>query len=470
MAGINDVITRISLFGEDDEWSVRLAQWYYQAMVVSLEMWLRQKGYPNPEVASDIANDWFIKEVGGKFPTVRGFRAKREQDEAEAKARATALANQTTTSSADFHAAAPQSKRRRFRDYLFVSLKHFAVDWLRREARTRGIPIPDDWDVADHRSTDEEDTSDGESMVFVLGWDITHDFSVFCQLMKAFKAKPVSRQARGKNRELPSWWTMLEVRLLRPLLLGEPPTPHTVISDQFHFSDANQDGKPVRNAFTSLFRALCREARPPKDLPVTHADWQIDADEFVRNVAQLPEKIRRLPESERVQLEPLVARALHDAIPELLDLLDEPLAGEVTSLSLARTAEAMSEIATDFTDSDRCEAWTTLLAKPIKELAGFSPATVAESLTSGDVATLRGLKDIAKENQKKVDSDFPTEIWQLLYLVTLATALGRHDERITSLLDVELEMAWKACVELPWPDQSTRQFIENARRRLSGIE
>ena len=76
------------------------------------------------------------------------------------------------------------------------------------------------------------------------------------------------------------------------------------------------------------------------------------------------------------------------------------------------------------------------------------------------------VKDFAKINREHSDSAFPREIATMLYYASIAVALVRRGERITSLDDSGLRagLAWAS--DQSWADQATRRIAEQASKLL----
>lgn len=102
-------------------------------------------------------------------------------------------------------------------------------------------------------------------------------------------------------------------------------------------------------------------------------------------------------------------------------------------------------------NSDRAE-WTygKLLADPAAPLEALSQ-----------------LKGFAKINREHPDSALPREIATVLYYASIAAALTKHDQRISSLGDGDLGegLAWAA--EQSWLDEDTRTMLERCIKRLN---
>ena len=76
------------------------------------------------------------------------------------------------------------------------------------------------------------------------------------------------------------------------------------------------------------------------------------------------------------------------------------------------------------------------------------------------------VKDFAKINREHSDSAFPREIATMLYYASIAVALVRRGERITSLDNSGLRQGLAWASDQSWADQATRKIAEQASELL----
>jgi len=303
ITNIRNVFTG-SLLEHPDEWERRLLDRYYEAMYVSLEIWMRQHGWPNPDDASTIVGDWFDRERAGdnvppggqdairavepgwvdsetpqrsssrgnarvRFATLRKFREKLDRDEAQRREAHQLQADLERMTDDGGHAEpcsvpAPSldapTRRRRFRDYLFRALVNFAWDWRRRANREAGLldgeQLDDACSEAAYREWTAEQAAEGEAKIplaVALGWDVSQSLGAFAHVLGNFKGLAAAIKPRGKKGELPSWWTMMEITTLRPLLSGCPAASGLAIAHQYGFDKGE---KQVRNTLASMWRHI----------------------------------------------------------------------------------------------------------------------------------------------------------------------------------------------------------------------
>jgi hypothetical protein len=81
---------------------------------------------------------------------------------------------------------------------------------------------------------------------------------------------------------------------------------------------------------------------------------------------------------------------------------------------------------------------------------------------------LRMVKDFAKLNRDRSESLLPGEVATVLYYLTIAAALVRLDERITTLSDHELKCGFIWAIEQKWIDDPARELLGLAEGKLPG--
>jgi hypothetical protein len=75
-------------------------------------------------------------------------------------------------------------------------------------------------------------------------------------------------------------------------------------------------------------------------------------------------------------------------------------------------------------------------------------------------------KDHAKAAGKQGGPGFPPEVWKVVYLGSIAAALARCGQRITTLSDKELQKAFHWLQEQPWVPEEIRTLATAAGRGL----
>jgi hypothetical protein len=81
---------------------------------------------------------------------------------------------------------------------------------------------------------------------------------------------------------------------------------------------------------------------------------------------------------------------------------------------------------------------------------------------------LRSVKDFGKLNRDQPESLLPNEVAAALYYLSIAAALARLGERISSLSDSELRQGFDWTLAQPWISGARRKLVEDAQRRLPG--
>ena len=86
--------------------------------------------------------------------------------------------------------------------------------------------------------------------------------------------------------------------------------------------------------------------------------------------------------------------------------------------------------------------------------------------TAPPLELLELVKDFAKLNRDQPESVLPTEVATVLYFLSLAAALMRCSQRITSLSDEQLREGFAWSLRQDWIDQTARELLESASAKL----
>jgi hypothetical protein len=77
------------------------------------------------------------------------------------------------------------------------------------------------------------------------------------------------------------------------------------------------------------------------------------------------------------------------------------------------------------------------------------------------------LKDFAKAAASHPDSALPSAVAKVLYYLTISVALLRHNRRITSMSDTDLQSSLRWALNLPWVEPPQRALLEQALGRIA---
>lgn len=77
------------------------------------------------------------------------------------------------------------------------------------------------------------------------------------------------------------------------------------------------------------------------------------------------------------------------------------------------------------------------------------------------------VKDFAKANLDPAESGVPNEISTALYYTSIAAALVRLNERISTLADEDMRRGLQWSIQQPWLDPKTTELLNTALEKLS---
>ncbi len=80
---------------------------------------------------------------------------------------------------------------------------------------------------------------------------------------------------------------------------------------------------------------------------------------------------------------------------------------------------------------------------------------------------LRLVKEFAKAAQAAPSGPLPPEVARVLYYASIAAAVARWNERLTTLDDTALRRGFAWVREQPWVDAGTRELLRQAGMRLA---
>jgi hypothetical protein len=79
---------------------------------------------------------------------------------------------------------------------------------------------------------------------------------------------------------------------------------------------------------------------------------------------------------------------------------------------------------------------------------------------------LKLTKDFAKRHQERPDSPLPREIATVLYFASIAVAMLRCGQRITTLGDAALRKGFEWVLARPWVDERARELMRDGIKAL----
>jgi len=143
-------------------------------------------------------------------------------------------------------------ERGRFRTLLLTALKNYLVEQHRRATRRKRAPYG--------KRVLELDGPD--SVMVQVPTDATPDY-VFSAQWGATLVKRVLEQVRAECEKegLTAHWTVFELRVARPMLLGDEPVPYADLVDRLSLKDAAQAANMMITVKRRFARALLAEVQ-----------------------------------------------------------------------------------------------------------------------------------------------------------------------------------------------------------------
>jgi len=158
--------------------------------------------------------------------------------------------------------------------------------------------------------------------------------------------------------------------------------------------------------------------------------------------------------------------------------------------SLAALLDSGSEKARLWAPDELAAIFHHQMATPVfVDLGGFDPGTAVRLKTlseaqglllksfsdlfhhpSPPVELLRLTKEFAKANMNQPESGLPTEVVNVLYYASIATALVRLDARISQLKDEDLRRGLLWATDQAWIDVETKMLLLKAVDKIAREE
>ena len=327
-------------------------------------------------------------------------------------------------------------QRGSFRSFLRTALRNFVRDSWRKDnaqkrAADRAIDLSDS--IADEPATPECDTFDND-------WARTVILEALTRV-----------RAECEREQQPQIWTVLCHRVLLPALTKTDEVTYDDLTRRCRFESIRE----TQNALVTAKRKVTRHVR------AVVGNYILDENQLDQEVRELQWALRH---------------SLHTCGP---GYFDELFAGEVpvpVRACLQSSPEScLSEwFALDVPLFDG-EATTleNLLAMPISQLVtdvsqmGWRDRTLRELFhhSAPPLELLQAMKQLGRRYADTGTGDL-SSAGATLYFLAIATALARHEQRITSSDDMVLNQGLLLLSRLPWCEEFRSTTINPCLRRL----
>ncbi len=344
----------------------------------------------------------------------------------------------------------------RFRSLLVRSLDNYVRDRFRREGARRRAEERKFLQNA-NRSAEQRNTTPSDP--FVPEWAR----QVLAQALKQMHAEC---QQQGRRQ----YWQVFLARVLRPLILGETPTPYSELVEAIGCDSPEQ----ASNLLMTAKRQFLRTVR------TVVWRYSIEEDEVEAEIVDLQHSLLDLSASDLgtlgKQLRPLPAKA-PDGLPAIDETRAESLA-ELFGLQTDRDSlwpvEDMAEI---LRHQMSIPIGRALMPCSSDVAGGPLPAESVHriSLSFDDLLDqphppldlLKAVKLLARKAIHDRSGALPTEIPTAFYFGSIALARLRHGQSITSSDDEVAQIGIKLLLRQPWIEQRLRDILQQAMLRLS---
>lgn len=318
--------------------------------------------------------------------------------------------------------------RGKFRGFLLTALDRFFVDWCRyNKAQKRAAPDTVSIDANTH------DPAEGESPdVFDVAWGRT----VLGQALQRM------RDVCGEDVETQIWDTF-RFRVLDPILTGSQPMEYQALVERCGFESPRQASNALITARRRFNRCL-REV----------------VAEYTNNDAEIDEEIQELQaimSDEEAWSSELLPEQLQDTVGsgDVSDVEATQLAG---LMSLNPVAES------DWEPEELGQLLQHLLATPVAEVVTWSENLESYSNWSHrplrqlfldpnpPLALLEKTKRVGQVWAREGNTTMQPDVGAAIYFISIALALTRHGERITTSSNATLTAGFQRLIQSGWMD------------------
>ena len=331
----------------------------------------------------------------------------------------------------------------RFRSFLLRSLKNYLLDQIKRDsAQKRAADNADPLGEYDVQQAGAEPASD----VFDVAW------------ARAVLERSIRRlREECFENDQQAVWSVFESRLLRPLIDNGPPTTYEDLVEQLGFATPKQAASALITAkrrFNRILKSIVREYVDEDDLEQEIANLR----QTLASAGGLAADFEALADVSQAAAAK-TGDSLHD-----IDMKRLAVLSEMFRMTSQRDVQWENE--------ELSAMWEHLLAQPLENIpAGHAlhQGTAADLLRSMDppLETLESLKLEYGTYARSLKSPLPTKISTVFYFATIAAALVRHGQRISTSLDAVLREGFDMTLAESFLDENTRELVSAAAAALS---
>lgn len=362
-------------------------------------------------------------------------------------------------------------KERRFAAYLLTSLRHFYVDCVRRQAKSREIPLDLDGAEVELRWF-EPNTSVSDSQEY------DH---LFAQRFLDHLLQHTQRELLEEGRD--DVWQVLDRRLVQPAVKDIEPESYRTLADQLNLLSPQDASQRLQTGIRRFQRNLRRAAESHAALEgVAGIEARTAATELVERVCfalimhgmkMTDFAIREnlsvdTPTGESPLPKLLFARSADavwstDDLREMwLQLIDLPLARLFTGLQMPA----------EFKSDTLLSLWKHP-SPPLTALADlkrYGRESARRQAAPSSLPKFRHAKDLDHLAEGPLEAEpetLPSQLGFVLYVLSVAVAKVRHNEVITKDGLPRLVQRLKAVLTSAWLDEQTRDLVVDAIRQIS---
>lgn len=344
----------------------------------------------------------------------------------------------------------------RFRNLLLTALDRYVID----QQRKRKLPTVD---LTSQGENAFPDPYTGESDVFDLTWArwVVHE-----TLMR------FRDECRNDGRD--TVWNVFECRILLPAIQGTPPPLYEDLVERFDFKSPKQASNLLITARRQFHRILSNIIRE-----------YVDTDELV--ITEEIDSLRRILSAPGA----LNTQELIDTTGAITPSKSEPLSviDETNPHLLGQMLACEDENTSLWRREELGGLLKHQLATPLREALGTIDLTFAPDLmaaiqdTRYPLRTLHDLfvhprpplelleftKQLGRRNTQHNSGEMPPEVGAAIYFGSIALALVRCNERISSFDDEQLSCGFEQLLSWEWLDEDLRKAVQQAMGKLSTV-
>ncbi len=340
----------------------------------------------------------------------------------------------------------------RFRNLLLTAIDRYVID----QQRKRKLPTTE---LGQHDEI--ADRYAGQSDVFDLTWARWVVHETLCRFRD---------QCREEGRD--TVWNVFECRILRPAIEGTQPPLYEELVERFEFKSPKQASNllvTARRQFHRILACIIRE--------------YVDNDELV--IEEEIDNLRRILSAPgALDVQALIDTSGAVAPPKAAPL---PVLGETNPHLLGQMLVCEDERQPLWRQDELGGLLRHQLAAPLREALGTIDLTFAPDLmaavqdTRYPLGTIHDLfvhprpplelleftKQLGRRNTQLNASEMPPEVGAVIYFGSIALALVRCNERITSFDDEQLSCGFEQLLGWEWINPELRQVVQQAMGKLS---